>query len=141
MIRQCFLTNTGIQFYRDSFKDIGLDVNTIFPVVLTRPPALKASASDAPDAKRTTHVAEPTDDTLIDDRQTSPTAASTIKTEEEEELVDALCEKYDELEISKAWWILEILPLRYSKQDRGNASWGTYWAYVLSRDSLCYAGR
>ena len=127
MIRQCFLTNTGIQFHRDSFKEIGLDVNTIFPVVLTRPHALKASACDVTDAKRITHAAEPTDSTQI-----SLTAVSTIKTEEEEELADALSKIYDELKRSKAWWILEIFPLRYSKQDRGNASWETYWAYVIT---------
>ncbi|KAI0253200.1 hypothetical protein BJV78DRAFT_1123425 [Lactifluus subvellereus] len=95
MIRQCFLKNTGIQFYRDSFKDIGLDVNSIFPVVVVpRPPATKASASHVADIKPTTHAAEPTD----------------------EELADAQSEIYDQLKRSKAWWILEILPLRFSKQ-------------------------
>jgi hypothetical protein len=136
MIRECFRTKTGIQFHRDSFKEIGLDVNTIFPRVLTRPHALKASPCDVTDAKHTTHAAEATDST-----QTSLTAASAFKTEEEEELADALSKIHDELEGYSAWWILEILPLRYSKQDRGNASWGTYWAYVPSRDPLCYAGR
>ncbi|KAI0253206.1 hypothetical protein BJV78DRAFT_1123495 [Lactifluus subvellereus] len=145
MIRQCFLTNTGIQFHRESFKDIGLDVDSIFPVVLPRPPALKASASDVAkalasyhaDVKRTTHAAKPTGAPL--------TAASTFKTEEAEELTDALSKKYDELKRSKAWWILEILPLRYSKQNRGDGSWETYWAMNMGRgreppESSCGSG-
>jgi hypothetical protein len=44
MIRQCFLANTGIQFYLDSFKEVGLDPSTLYPIVAkTRPPALKPS--------------------------------------------------------------------------------------------------
>ena len=132
MIRQCFLAKTGIQFHRDSFKDIGLDVNTIFPVVLDRPPALKPSASDVADFKPTSHAAEPTDGTLTDDVPASPTAASTFKTEEDEELADALSPIYDELKLAKGWWTLEILPLRYSKQRRSDASWESYWAYVMT---------
>jgi hypothetical protein len=31
MIRQCFLANTGIQFYCETFKHIGLDPATLFP--------------------------------------------------------------------------------------------------------------
>ncbi|KAI0253198.1 hypothetical protein BJV78DRAFT_1372674 [Lactifluus subvellereus] len=145
MIRQCFLKNTGIQFHRDSFKDIGLDVNSIFPVVLPRPPALKASAFHVADVKPTTHAAEPTVDTLIGDVPASPTAASTFKTEEEEELADAQSEIYDQLKRSKAWWILEILPQRFSKQNRGDASWKTYWAMNMARgreipEPLCDSG-
>jgi hypothetical protein len=132
MIRQCFLANTGIQFHRDSFKDIGLDVNKLYPVVVARPPALKASASDGAEATASGHAAEPTDGTLTDEVQASPTAASTFKSEEEEELTDALSPIYDELKISKSWWILEVLPLRYSRQNRRDASWKEYWAYVIT---------
>lgn len=37
-------------------------------------------------------------------------------TEEEEEIRDALCPMFDTLELSKAWWILEVLPMRQRVQ-------------------------
>jgi hypothetical protein len=131
MIRQCFLANTGIQFHRESFKEIGLDVNTLYPIVLDRPPALKASAADAAEAS-VSHTADPTDGTLIDEVQASPIAASTFKSEEDEELSDALSPIYDELKVSRGWWILEILPMRFSQQNREDASWKSYLGYVIT---------
>jgi len=132
MIRQCFLANTGIQFYRETFKDIGLDPSTLYPFVLPRPKALTADASVVATLKKAAdHKAEPTDDTLVDEVQASPTAASSFKTEEEEELADALCPLFDQLKLSKTWWILEILPMRHRKQSRHDASWVPYWMYVF----------
>ncbi|KAI0003870.1 hypothetical protein BJV74DRAFT_490807 [Russula compacta] len=134
MIRQCFLTNTGIQFRREAFKDIGIDPDTIFPSVIPRPPALKASAYVPPDETgASAHVAEPTEATLTDEVPTSPTAASTFKSEEDEELVDALSPIHDELELSKAWWILEVLPMRHRHQNREDGSWHNYWSMNLGR--------
>jgi len=70
---------------------------------------------------------QPTDGTLVDEVQASPTAASSFKTEEEEELADALCPLFDKLKSSRAWWILEIIPLRHRRQSRHDASWVPYW--------------
>ena len=132
MIRQCFLANTGIQFYRETFKDIGLNPETLYPFVLPRPKALTADASIVAKVKMATnHKAEPTDATLVDEVQASPTAASSFKTEEEEEVADALCPLFDQLKLSKTWWILEILPLRHRKQNRHDSSWVSYWMYVF----------
>ena len=111
MVRQCFLVNTGIQFYYDSFKNIGLDPNSLFPIVTQRPVALKPSADTVAEIKASARSAKPTD-AITDEAQAAPTAASTFKSEEDEELVDALCPIYDQLKLAKAWWILEILPLR-----------------------------
>jgi len=133
MIRQCFVANTGIQFYRETFKDIGLDPNTLYPLVLQRPKALAADASAVAKLEKAAgHKAEPTDDTFVDEVQASPTAASSFKTEEEEELADALCPHFDQLKLSKSWWILEIMPMRHRKQSRHDASWVPYWLYVFS---------
>ena len=132
MIRQCFQVNTGIQFYRETFKDIGLDPETLYPFVLPRPRALTADASVIDKLKKTAnHKAEPTDGTLVDGMQAETTAASTFKTEEEEEVVDAVCPIFDELKLSKSWWILEIIPMKHRKQVRHDASWAPYWMYVF----------
>ena len=50
-------------------------------------------------------------------------------TEEEEDLADALCPVYDQLDIAKGWWTLEIIPLmqRYQKT---NNEWVDALLYV-----------
>jgi len=112
MIRQCFLANTGIQFYRDSFKDIGLDPNKLFPFILPRPAPLKATPSEVARLKSRAHDADPTGGTLVQSVQASPTAASTFRTEEHEELADSLGDIYDQSQLSRSWWVLEVLPLK-----------------------------
>ena len=68
--------------------------------------------------------------TVNDQAQASPIAACTFKSEEHEELLDALSPIYDQLELSKAWWILEFIPMRHHVQDRKQLSWKSYWQYV-----------
>jgi len=133
MIRQCFLTNTGIQFYRESSKDIGLDFNTLYPFVTPRPAALQAVESVVSRLKAPAHNAEPTNVTLTDEVQASPWAASTFKSEENEELVDALCPIFDELKLSKAWWILEIIPMKYRTRTGSNKLGKSSWRVNLGR--------
>ena len=131
MIRQCFLANTGIQFYRKTFKHIGLDPTTLFPFVTPRPPALETSVPRVAEARAFAHCPDPPHVTLNDQVQASPIAACTFKSEDHEELLDALSPIYDQLKLSKPWWILEILPLRHLVQDRKEFSWKPYWRYVL----------
>ncbi|KAI0288164.1 hypothetical protein B0F90DRAFT_1812849 [Multifurca ochricompacta] len=70
----------------------------------------------------------PTDDTLIDQVQASPSAA-----EEDEELADALSSTHDQLKINKSWWILEVLPIRHKVQNRRDASWKGHWKVNMGR--------
>jgi hypothetical protein len=131
MVRQCFLANTGIQFYREAFKHIGLDHTTLFPSVTTRPLALEASCADEDWASTSTHCPD-AHATHNDQVQASPVAACTFKSEEHEELLDALSPIHDRLE--KAWWILEILPaLQFS--------WNFDWWYVFFSliPSICHS--
>ncbi len=136
MIRECFVTNTGIQFHRDSFKGTGLDPDTLFPVIQKRPEAIKPSTSMVTELRASAHEAEASEATLTDnvEAQGSPLAASSFKSEEEEELEDALSPIYDELKVqfkwSIFWWILEIFPLRHRVQNRKEISWPWrhYWS-------------
>ncbi|KAH9960918.1 hypothetical protein BC827DRAFT_1206197 [Russula dissimulans] len=121
MIRQCFLVDTGIQFHRDAFKDVGLDPSSLFPFVLPRPAPLKPTRSEVARIK-SFHSAEPTDGTLVASVQASPTAASTFRTEEDEELVDSL-----------AWWVLEVLPLRKKGAAQKHTPWKKSFRVNLGR--------
>ena len=125
MIRECFKANTGIQFYRESFKGIGLDPTTLYPIVTPRPEPLKPFSSTVSELRVSAHKAEATEATLTDE-------ASTFQSEEDEELADSISPIYDQLKLSRAWWILEILPMRHHAQDRKDLEWKPYWSYVLS---------
>jgi len=46
------------------------------------------------------------------------------KTEEEEELLDALCPMFDQLELAPGWWILECIPINQRVQ-RPDGTWAT----------------
>ena len=145
MIRQCFLAKTGIQFCLESFKEVGLDPSTLYPIVTPRPPALKPSIPLITNVKASGHAVEPTDATLTDESHglLTTVSESTFKSEEDEELADAQCKIYDQLKLAWGWWILEILPLRHHVQNRNNLHWKSYWQYVVSfsRGFICHSTR
>ena len=117
MIRECFRANTGIQFYHGSLKNIGLDPDTILD---PRQPAITPTLALVAQLEVTAPAHKPTGKTLVDYMKGPPTAASSFKSEEDEELADALSPIYDQLKLSKIWWILEFLPMRHREQDRKN---------------------
>ncbi|KAI0083381.1 hypothetical protein BDY19DRAFT_900387 [Irpex rosettiformis] len=91
MIRQCFLANTGIRFHTSLLRQVGLDPEGLYPVVKERPRAVFV---------KTPHA-------LLTRLTISPPGTLT---EEEEDLADALCPIYDQLEVARVWWVLEVLP-------------------------------
>jgi hypothetical protein len=122
MIRQCFLANTGIQFYREAFIPIGLDPATLFHKVAPRPKQLKPTASDVAKLRAST--------------QASPEAALTFISEEHEELLDALSPLNDKLgSWFSIWWPLEAVPFIRYTQDKNdpnnNSRWSAYRWYVF----------
>lgn len=86
MIRQCFLTNTGILFNSARLRKVGLDPAALYPKVLERPPALHIPPS------------------IVE--------KDTPLTEEEHDVLDALSPMYDQLRNKPIWWLLEIIPAR-----------------------------
>ncbi|KAK0445800.1 hypothetical protein EV421DRAFT_2034302 [Armillaria borealis] len=76
MIRQCFLVDTGIIFHRELLKYLGIDPASLHPVVPPRPAI----------------------DTCVKPRYAT--------TEEEKDILDALCPMYEELKIAPGWRIL-----------------------------------
>ena len=186
MIRQCFLTNTGIKFHSELLQKIGMDPDTLYPVVKQRPEAVyapvfrslgdldseKGEEQKEPKSKeKMTHITTlkfssfklnlPPSWTATQSMKPSklrtrarsspgPTLAisnsgpgsaigspdvsgvvsgsalsaidipgattSKILTEEEEDLADALSPIYDQLKLKKAWWALEVIPMRHRFQ-------------------------
>lgn len=117
MIRECFKTHSGIIFHVDGLEKVGIDHNSLYPIVLPRPPALPIDRS-------TSHTSEV---------QSIPKKVSTRKsheaednsalltppgeTEEEADLKDALAPIYDQLNLAWFWWLLELLPSKRRYQD------------------------
>ncbi|KAF8899389.1 hypothetical protein BD779DRAFT_1431850 [Infundibulicybe gibba] len=110
MVRQCFLLNTGILFHKEMMKGIGMDPDMLYPKVLPRPPPLTAHGQ-LPSASTAGTARTLVGGTYVDGPR--------FRSEEEEDLEDALCKIHDMLNISKSWWLLELIPqkLRYQMDD------------------------
>ncbi|KAI0094239.1 hypothetical protein BDY19DRAFT_880415 [Irpex rosettiformis] len=110
MIRQCFLANTGIRFHSELLRNIGIDPDSLYPVVKPRPPPMYATPSDVRKEEK--------------DNTKAASRAGTLNTltEEEEDLEDALSPLYDQLLKKKWWWLLEMWPVRHRVQ-REDDSW------------------
>ena len=147
MIRQCFLTNTGILFHGKLLQAIGLDPSSLYPVVKPRPPALAYSATPTTPASTTKMTG--TTKTLVNPRDSnlstfkgdtisvgyidvSPSSIGALS-EEEEDLADSLCRIYDQLRLAPLWWILELFPIRQPMQRDDNNTWvqNLMWVFLL----------
>jgi hypothetical protein len=141
MIRECFINNIGIQFYRDSFKAVGLDPDTLYPSVTRVTPSpklLKPSYTTVTELRASADKAK-LDEPKHTNKELDSIKASTFESEENEELADSISPIYDPLKLARGWWILEYLPMRHRVQRRQDTSPKRYyWSYVLffSR-SLC----
>lgn len=101
MLRECFKTNTGIMFHREMFHSVGMEADNLYPVVRPRPPPVCQFSTprklEMPGlGPQAGSLILPDDHDFLD--------------EDEEDLRDALCPLFDQLERAKGWWILEILP-------------------------------
>jgi hypothetical protein len=111
MIRECFLTQTGIMFKAGALREVGMDPSRLYPHVLARPKALLLKEADA-------------NRVSCKDGIVSVAEPGIILSEEEEDLADALSPINDQLSLSPIWWLLELLPMR-QKCHRKDGTWGT----------------
>lgn len=133
MIRQCFLTRTGIQFEAEKLREVGLDPMELYPVVRPRGPPLPPvqGIERSYSTSKTLVQADGGEGARGDGGDSDGEEDEDFLGEEEEERRDAVCEMYDQLKLSWAWWILELLPMRERVQDAfGN--WTKHLACVCS---------
>ncbi|KAG6887987.1 hypothetical protein C0995_011182 [Termitomyces sp. Mi166 len=129
MVRECFKADTGIMFKPEALRTIGLDPATLYPFVVPRPPPRLDALAE--------RIEKVTQDGLFkrlaarwkrkDKAIPSVTIVAndhSVIDEELEDLKDALSPIYDQLQLKRSWWILELLPLhlRYQKD---NNKWVT----------------
>lgn len=161
MIRECFLTNTGIMFDVARLREIGLDPGALWPLVLPRPPPLDPASLNLPvdrlaetslsqrftslfSRKRSKYLHQRLDpdngsvpdhdleDDLEDDHKHGALGELQEGNEEVEELLDALSPIYDQLKLSKWWWLLEYLPVQFVHQ-RDDDNWVSRYMCNLGR--------
>lgn len=120
MVRECFLAGTGIMFNGQLLARIGLDPATLYPQVLRRPDPVTFERADR------SRIASDHSSGMV-----TIVNQEMVLTEEEEDLADILSPINDELERSKFWWFLEVLPLkeRYQRKD-GTWGWRTRCGYL-----------
>lgn len=126
MIRECFRTNSGIRFHSQLLQNIGLDPATLCDPTYKRPPPLFAEPGSpllgieereqdreaaGPGAG---HMRSPSESTLLN----GSAGPSRVLSEEEEDVIDAVCPIYDELKLAPGWWALEIIPLAHRVRDK-----------------------
>jgi hypothetical protein len=104
MIRECFRTNSGIMFDCEGLRSIGLDPAGLYPYVAPRPPPLpvgnlriQSIASSQKQAKMNAEV-------TLSNFANSEAAPANNKSEEELDLLDAMCPIYDQLSMRWFWW-------------------------------------
>ncbi|CUA69447.1 hypothetical protein RSOLAG22IIIB_14013 [Rhizoctonia solani] len=124
MVRECFLNNTGILFHSSELAEIGLSPCSLWPAVKIPTPSPSI-------AVETKHDMDPTDGTLVDSPPATPLPGhplvplTKLTLALEDDALDAITPIYDQLSMSKSWWILEVLPLRqrYQRHDKTWRSW------------------
>ncbi|KAF5358612.1 hypothetical protein D9758_007675 [Tetrapyrgos nigripes] len=122
MVRECFKTCTGIMFHREALQEIGLDPDSLYPIVKPRPPPLPLGDARIRGIPKDVPKPRTLEEEESITRVTSETVIPDPKNEEELDLEDAMAPIYDQLSLSKIWWILELLPLRH-KYQKGDNSW------------------
>lgn len=104
-------------------RQIGMDPTTLYPHVLERPPAIFGNAPVGDPAA----APVPDDGTVV---QCDPNGK--FVSEELEDLADALSDIYDQLKLSRWWWILEMIPQREHYQRDEDDLWAKELKYVMS---------
>lgn len=122
MVRECFKTHTGILFKTEQLRGIGMDPMSLWPEVSQRPAALTAENARIQALPKKLYT--PKHVRNVENRPVAPHL-----TEEELELRDALSPVFDQLSISRSWWLLELLPvkMRYQRGDGLASEWVEKW--------------
>lgn len=137
MVEQVILSNCGIVFDEEALERVGMPLSS-FPISqtplatenptgtshpMTDNPNLSAAPVDA-----VTPFAEaplPIPSSPLTDPPTTPSLPNP-------QTCDALAPLFDELQLQKAWWLLEILPLPFASQD-ALGKWHTKWRFHLGK--------
>ncbi|KIK47266.1 hypothetical protein CY34DRAFT_74473 [Suillus luteus UH-Slu-Lm8-n1] len=137
MVEQVILSNCGIVFDEEALERVGMPLSS-FPISKTPPatedlpdkshPILDIPNLGAAPVDAVSPFAEaplPTPSSPLTDPPTTPSLPNP-------QTCDALAPLFDQLQLQKAWWLLEILPLPFRWQD-ALGKWHTKWRLHLGK--------
>ncbi|KAI1343110.1 hypothetical protein F5Y15DRAFT_277576 [Xylariaceae sp. FL0016] len=133
MLRQCFECNTGILFDTARLAEYGLDVHSLWPIYkkstlpIPEPPAglmeKYQKKTLAPLHKRSVFLPIGEEDDRIKNAPSPDDLHYILPSEANEDYFDAREKCNDMLSISKAWWILELWPVKVRILTKDGEGW------------------
>lgn len=114
MVKQVVLSQCGILFDHAALRSADIDITN---VIFTDPhqPSVGDYWKKGPRNSKAPSPAPGSEDTDKD------SASETWPADQ-----DVLADCHDQLKLKKAWWILEMLPMKYAWQDAGG-KWHSKW--------------
>jgi hypothetical protein len=115
MVKQVILSQCGILFDLAALRRADIDISNIITTDFQQP-----TVGDL--WKMSPHVREPPSE-VPGPEDVSDVGEADIWPKDQ----DALTDPHDQLKMKKAWWILEIMPMKYAWQDakgKWHAKWG-----------------
>ena len=131
MVEQVILSQCGILFDEEALERVGMPLSS-FPVPQTlpgsedpsQPMKVKTDLSTAHDGVGSLLIEELT--SLVVPSSYTANPPTVPSQQPNPETCDALAPMFDQLQLQKLWWILEIIPLPYTYQD-ARGKWRTKW--------------
>lgn len=134
MVEQVILSQCGILFDEKALERVDMPLSS-FPLPQTpsasedsnRKPQLmedKMDPSTAPDGVASLSVEELEAPSHVP--SVGPADPPTVPSQPNPETCDALAPSFDELQLNKSWWLLEIMLLPFAWQD-AHGKWHTKW--------------
>ncbi|KAG1742356.1 uncharacterized protein EDB91DRAFT_1336135 [Suillus paluster] len=135
MVEQVLLSQCGIVFDEAALERVGMPLSSL-PISKT-PPATENPTGKSPPMTDTTVLSAATNDTLVEEEplpapSSPPTDPPTTPSQPNPETCDALAPLFDELQLQKAWWLLEIIPLPFAWQD-AHGKWHKKWKFHMGK--------
>ncbi|KAG1906398.1 uncharacterized protein F5891DRAFT_1002156 [Suillus fuscotomentosus] len=138
MVEQVILSNCGIVFDEEALERVSMPLSS-FPTSPT-PPATEEPTGKSQlmmDNPRLSAVSIDVVSSFVETvpspaPSSSPTGPPTTPSPSNPETCDALAPLFDQLQLQKAWWLLEILPLPCAWQD-AHGKWHKRWRFHLGK--------
>jgi hypothetical protein len=114
MVKQVVLSQCGILFDHAALRRADIDISSII-VADPHQPTVKDFWKPGPRMRRSPSPVPIHEDADGDDEELWPTDQ------------DVLTDCHDQLKLTRAWWMLEMLPMKYAWQDaqgKWHAKWG-----------------
>ncbi|KAI6030583.1 hypothetical protein F5J12DRAFT_903043 [Pisolithus orientalis] len=123
MVEQVIASDCGVLFEDEGLQELGIP---------PRPMPGKAGKNGAEPIASAVKQSDVKDVTSSSDSLVGPSPSTSVA---DPEFKDAIAPLFDELQITKAWWLLEIIPLPFSWQD-DSGRWHERWSIHFGKGRI-----